>query len=211
VSDELLDVYPALRGFSARLGELPRLEVPAGTLLYAENQPCAGLPLLVSGEVRVSRSSGDGRSLQLYRVRPGELCVASCTSLLKAEPLRAHAVAVGPCALRLLAPGDFAAWLDDRGFRDLVLSVFAERLCELTELVDAVAFHRLDQRLAAILLGHGPERFTTHQQLADQLGTVREMVTRLLHRFEQAGWVALSRERIRILDSAALRRQADAM
>ncbi len=74
-----------------------------------------------------------------------------------------------------------------------------------------MAFHRLDERLAAALLGHGPERAVTHQALADELGTVREMVTRLLRRFEREGWVALSRERIRILDSSALRRRAGAV
>jgi CRP/FNR family transcriptional regulator, anaerobic regulatory protein len=74
-----------------------------------------------------------------------------------------------------------------------------------------VAFHRLDRRLAAALLGHGNEIAVTHQQLADSLGTVREMVTRLLKRFEREGWLQLSRERIRIVDSAALRRLAEAV
>jgi CRP/FNR family transcriptional regulator, anaerobic regulatory protein len=81
-------------------------------------------------------------------------------------------------------------------------------MADLTSLVDAIAFHRLDQRLAGALLGHGRELATTHQALADDLGTVREMVTRLLRRFEREGWVELSRERIRILDSAALRAHA---
>ena len=78
-------------------------------------------------------------------------------------------------------------------------------------LVDAVAFQRLDRRLAAALLGHGNELATTHQQLADTLGTVREMVTRLLRRFERDGWIALSRERVRIVDGAALRRCASGL
>ena len=77
-------------------------------------------------------------------------------------------------------------------------------------LIEAVAFARLDSRLAAALLGHGPERHTTHQALADELGTVREMVTRLLKRFERDGLVALSRERITVLDAAGLRAVAQA-
>jgi CRP/FNR family transcriptional regulator len=102
----------------------------------------------------------------------------------------------------------FTAWLAQPAFRAWVLGLFAERMADLTALVDAVAFHRLDQRLAAALLGHGPELAVTHQQLADTLGTVREIVTRLLRRFEREGWVELGRERVRILDSAALRRHA---
>ena len=105
----------------------------------------------------------------------------------------------------MIDPASFAHWLDDSAFRDSILGLFSDRLADLTSLIDAVAFSRLDQRLAAALLGHGPEVATTHQRLADEIGTVREMVTRLLKRFEGEGWVALSRERIRILDSAALR------
>jgi CRP/FNR family transcriptional regulator len=78
-------------------------------------------------------------------------------------------------------------------------------MADLIALAEAVAFQRLDQRLAAALLGHGGTLRITHQQLADELGTVREMVTRLLKRFELAGWVLLGRERIEIRDPAALR------
>jgi CRP/FNR family transcriptional regulator len=81
-------------------------------------------------------------------------------------------------------------------------------MIELSSLVDALAFHRLDARLAAVLLGHGRVVHTTHQALADQLGTVREMVSRVLARFEREGWVRVSRESIEILDSQALRQHA---
>jgi CRP/FNR family transcriptional regulator, anaerobic regulatory protein len=76
-------------------------------------------------------------------------------------------------------------------------------------LVEAVAFQRLDQRLAAALLGHGSSVATTHQALADQLGTAREIVTRLLKRFERAGHVRLARERIDIVDPTTLRALAE--
>ena len=90
-------------------------------------------------------------------------------------------------------------------FRRFVFGIFADRLADLMSLAEAVAFQRLDQRLAATLLGHGPTVATTHQALADELGTVREIVTRLLKRFERAGWVQLGRERIELRDAAALR------
>jgi CRP/FNR family transcriptional regulator len=78
-------------------------------------------------------------------------------------------------------------------------------MADLTCLVDAVAFHKLDRRLAAALLGRGQQLNVTHQMLADELGTVREIVTRLLRRFEREGWVTLGREQIQIVNSAALR------
>ena len=105
----------------------------------------------------------------------------------------------------------FNQWLETPPFRDAVLGLFAERMADLTGLIDAVAFQRLDQRLAAALLGRGPDLALTHQELADELGTVREMVSRLLRRFEREGWVELARERIHIRDSAALRTVAAAL
>lgn len=209
-ADALLAAYPDIAAVLQRRGQTPPgvMHVPGGTTLFSEHAPCKGFPLVLDGEVRVSRSSGDGRSLELYRVTPGELCLVSSASLFSAEPLSAHGVTTRPTGLMLIAADDFRQWLDDTAFRNLVLGLFAERMADLTALVDAVAFHRLDERLASALLGHGHELALTHQALADELGTVREMVTRMLRRFEREGWVELSRERIRILDSAGLRRRA---
>ena len=89
-----------------------------------------------------------------------------------------------------------------------MFGIFADRLASLMSLAEAVAFQRLDQRLAGALLGHGRQLNTTHQALADELGTVREIITRLLRRFERSGWVTLGRERVEIRDAASLRRLA---
>lgn len=200
-------LYPALRGLSPPPQALlpSAITVPAGTTLFREDDPCPGFPLLVEGEVRVSRRSGDGRALELYRIAPGELCLVSSACLFRVQPLSAEGVAVRATQLLLVPPATFHEWLAHAPFRDFVLGLYAERMADLTSLIDAIAFQRLDQRLAAALLGHGPELAVTHQELADALGTVREMVTRLLRRFEREGWLELSRERIRIRDSAALR------
>jgi CRP/FNR family transcriptional regulator len=203
-------LYPALRGLGPELAAIAAqpLAVPAGTVLFDENDPCQGFPLLLEGEVRVSRTSEDGRSLELYRIVPGELCLVSSACLFRRQPLAARGVATRATGLLLVPPPTFMAWLAQPAFRDFVLGLFAERMADLTSLVDEVAFHRLDRRLAGALLGHGPELAVTHQELADVLGTVREMVTRLLRRFEREGWIELARERIRIRDGAALRRLA---
>ena len=94
-------------------------------------------------------------------------------------------------------------------FRRFVFGVFGERLADLMGLAEAVAFQRMDQRLAAALLGRGRELAVTHQELAESVGTVREIVSRLLKRFEQRGWIALGRERVTILAPAALRSLAE--
>jgi CRP/FNR family transcriptional regulator, anaerobic regulatory protein len=180
-------------------------EVPSGTMLFDEGSPCQGFPMVLSGAVRVARGSPGGRMLELYRVTPGELCVVSTACLFGQTPLSAHGQAVEATELVLLQPQGLDAWCQHAAFRRFVFGVFGDRLADLMALAEAVAFQRLDQRLAQALLGHGSSLQTTHQALADNLGTVREIVSRLLNRFERAGWVQLSRERIDVLDGAALR------
>jgi CRP/FNR family transcriptional regulator len=200
---EILQLYPELADLD--VGGIAPVSVEAGTVLFGEASLCAGFPLLLEGEVRVYRSSGEGRQLELYRLTPGELCLASSASLFKGQPLAATAIATRATRLVLIPPALFDRWLAAPGFRSFVLGMFADRMSDLAGLIDAIAFRRLDQRLAAAILGRGPELAVTHQALADELGTVREIVTRLLRRFERDGWIELARERVRILDSAALR------
>ena len=202
-------LYPSLVHVLPRLADLGKsanaLAVPTGTVLFSENAPCQGFPLVLDGEIKVSRHSGDGRSLELYRVVPGELCLVSSACLFRSQPLSAHGMTTRASTLLLIPPDIFARWLETPSFRNEVLGLFAERMADLTGLIDAVAFQRLDQRLAAALLGRGQHLALTHQALADELGTVREIISRLLRRFEREGWVELAREHIHIRDSAALR------
>ena len=208
-------LYPALAQVTPSLESLGHsaapVNVPAGTVLFHQLAPCQGFPLVLEGEVKVSRSSGEGRSLELYRVTPGELCLVSSAALFSSQPLGAEGIASKPSVLQMISPGTFQRWLENSVFRDAVLGLFAQRMADLTSLIDAVAFHKLDHRLAAALLGHGNRLLTTHQALADELGTVREIVTRLLRRFEREGWVQLGREEIHITNGAALRTLASTL
>lgn len=209
--ERVCHLYPAVATLPSGLRnevlerEVLALQVPAGAALFSEGAPCQGFPLVLSGEVRVARGSAQGRSLELYRVTPGELCVASTACLFGHSLLMAHGIAVQPTELLVLSPPGFQRWTEDAGFRQFVFGIFAERLADLMSLAEAVAFQRLDQRLAGTLLGHGQIMQISHQRLADELGTVREIVTRLLKRFERSGWLRLGRERIELLDPAALR------
>lgn len=210
--EQLQACYPCLQGLPLEPGAASRfaiLEARAGTTLFDEGTPCAGLPLVLDGTVSVARHSSTGRTLELYRVLPGEICVVSTAALLRRLPLSASATSIDPVRLALLPPDTFTRWSNHVPFREFVFGVFAQRLTDLMAVVDAVAFQRLDRRLADHLLGHGELILTTHQLLADDLGTVREMVTRILKRFETSGLVRLGRERIEVLDSARLREVAD--
>lgn len=210
-SGRLLALYPALADLPADdrdavlAAQAQHVLVPAGAPLFEEGTPCQGFPLVLQGAVRVARGSASGRSLELYRVTPGELCVVSTSCLFGGRPLSADGRATEATEIVLLAPAGFERWAAHEPFRRFVFGVFADRLADLMALAEAVAFQRLDQRLAGALLGHGSTLRLTHQALADELGTAREMVTRLLKRFEGAGWVRLGRERIELVDSVALR------
>ena len=206
----LQTLYPALATVFPATGTPPLMvmDVPAHITLFRETETCQGFPLLLSGEVRVSRSAPNGRELELYRVSPGEMCLVSSACLFAGHVFNAQGITTQPTRLVAMPPGTFRTALATEAFRDYVLGLFAARMADLTGLIEAVAFQRLDSRLAATLLGHGNQVRTTHQLLADELGTVREIVTRLLHRFERAGWVSLSRECITICDSTALRQLA---
>lgn len=210
----LISLYPALRlvqpgiEVALRQGRAQWVDAPAGTALFDQGTPCQGFPLVVSGVVRVQRHSEDGRQLELYRVEAGELCLASSACLFQGVTLSGQGVAQTDSRLLMVSPALFDDWMRTEGFRRLVMGLFAQRMVELSALVDALAFRRLDARLAAALLGHGMVIHTTHQALADSLGTVREMVSRVLARFEREGWVKLSRETIEILNSKALRDHA---
>lgn len=205
--------YPALAGlpaaFSGALDALDAIAVAAGSVLFREGSACRGFPLLLDGVIRVAKEAPGGRGIVLYRVRPGESCVITSSCLLGGAPY--HAVGVAESALRLvvLPDGLFERLLDAHPpFRRFVFALFAERLAELMQLVEEVAFRRLDARLAELLLArtaHGTQALrATHQQLADELGSVREIVTRLLNQFADEGLVALGRERIEVLDRARL-------
>ena len=184
-------------------------QAPAGAILFEAASPCTGFPMLLEGSVRVVKSAPSGREVQLYRVTPGESCLLSSSCLLGGAPYAATGIAETAVTLLALPPALFHRLLaEHKPFRDYVFGLFSERLADLMTLVEAVTFYKLDQRLAALLLGKGELVRTTHQGLADELGSVREMVSRLLSNFQDRGWVELGREQIRITDAQSLRRMA---
>lgn len=181
---------------------------PANRVIFDEGAPCQGFPMVLSGGIRVARGAPSGRRLELYRVTAGELCVVSTSCLFGQTPLSAHGQTTAATDLVLLSPTGFERWCQHPAFRRYVWGVMADRLADLVELAEAIAFQRLDQRLAHALLGRSNPITATHQELADQLGTVRETVSRLLRRFESLGWVRVSRERTEVIDAVGLRAAA---
>jgi CRP/FNR family transcriptional regulator len=211
----LLNLYPALSGLPAeRLAALLQpgavMHLPAGTAVFAEHQPCQGFPLLLEGRIKVVKLAASGRELMLYRVGPGGSCIISSSCLLGHTEYNARGIAETPLTLLALPVPAFAAlMLDHAPFRDFVFHLFAERIGELMQLVEEVAFARLDQRLAKLILGRNETTLNvTHQQLADELGSVREIVSRLLKGFAAQGLVTLGREQLTVVNRDGLQKLA---
>ena len=179
--------------------------------MFDAHSPCGGFPLVLSGTVKVMQRYPNGREMQLYKVRPGESCLLSGSCLLGHSDYTASGIAETDVEVLVVPPGDFHALIaSDEAFRNHVFSLFGERLATLMSLVEAIAYQKLDQRLASLLLAKGDSVRATHQALADELGSVREIVSRLLRAFEDKGWVDLARERILITDRPALSALANA-
>lgn len=214
-ASSLDSLLPDAGALPPRLAERVRREaVPvvraAGSVLFDEGSVCGGMLVLGAGAIRVSRVAREGRELMLYRVRPGESCVLTTSCLLERSTYPARGVAESDVRGLLLPAELFDALLQEApGFRRFVFGSFVQRISGLLELAASVSFERLDRRLAAALLARVEtsgriELHVTHHELAQELGTVRERVSRLLEGFESGGWVDLGRGRILVRDKAAL-------
>ena len=214
VAAELRELYPALAGLpervlAAALDNADVVSLPAGTPLFGEGSVCRQFPLVLAGSIRVAKV-GEGRELHLYRVTPGESCVLTSSCLVGGRDYPATGVVESDVRLVVLPKAVFDELVASHApFRQYVFGLFAERLTDLMALVEAVAFHKLDRRVAATLLGHGRVVEMTHQQLADSVGSVREIVTRVLRSFVDQGLVKLGRGSIEVLDAAGLRSVAE--
>lgn len=208
---QLLALFPSLRDLPAELmrrldQESSYIEVPSGTVLFESSSTCQAFPMPLTGAVRVTRTSASGRELQLYRVQPGESCIITSSCLLGNNAYPARGVAEGNFTAVVMPRALFSELIEQhQPFRAYVFNLFGERLAVLMQLVEEVAFRKLDQRLAALLLSKGNDIHTTHQNLADELGSVREIISRLLKNFADQGMLELGREQIKIIDPDALR------
>jgi CRP/FNR family transcriptional regulator len=182
------------------------VRMPSDSWLFRLGDRCDGFGFVVDGCVKVSISSESGREMVLYRVRPGESCTVTVSCLINDRPYPAEGITEGPLEAVSIPKELFNELVGSSAvFRRFVLEIFSSRVNSLMELVNQVAFNKLDQRLASRLLELGPVVEMTHQELAGELGTTREMVSRLLENFADQGLVALGRKRIVIEDSGAFK------
>jgi len=181
----------------------------AGQTICSEGSRCEYLALVLAGTARVYKLGESGREITLYRVHPGECCILTASCILSRRPFPAFAMSEAPTTAVLLPAPLVAAWMSEQpAWRDYVWDLLAGRLADVISLIEEVAFRRLDERLAEYLLtnaGVDNQLQATHQRVAADLGTSREVVSRILKDFEARGLVALGRGSIEVLEPAAMR------
>lgn len=211
--------FPGLQSLEPEIAK-PLIEttrivrLPAGTRIFGPGQAPNAYLLLIDGNVRVQQVSETGREIVLYRVSAGESCALTTACLMGYEDYQAEGIAetdVEAAAIPRATFDDLIA--KSAAFRRFVFTAFSVRITNLMRVIDEVAFSRIDVRLAHHLLQlGGPQNRVdlTHQQLASELGTAREVVSRQLNEFQRRGWIATSRGAIDIIDATALRHLATA-
>lgn len=209
--------FPGLREVDDAAGlqalcEAKIVRVPADTLVFETGQACDNYLLVIEGSIRVQQLSASGREIVLYRVGPGESCVLTTTCMLAQGRYAAEGVTETEVLAAAVPAQVFRAALEaSEPLRRFVFSAYGERLAALLQLVEEIAFERLDVRLAKRLLalsGADSRITVTHQALAAELGSAREVVSRALKHFAQRGWVRVHRGAIEITDRDALARIA---
>ena len=177
-----------------------------------EGTLCSHLALVLNGQARVYKSGPEGRELTLYRVRPGESCILTTSCILSDRSFPAFAVAETELTARLVSAATVREWMQRYPtWRTYVFDLLARRLDAVIASVEEVAFRRLDARLATVLLeahdaADADTIHTTHEQLAADLGSAREVISRLLKHFERDGLVTLRRRAITVTNLQELKR-----
>ena len=182
--------------------------IPAGQDVFIEGDRVDGIALLLSGVVRVYKVSETGREITLYRFGLGQSCILSANAILSQNSFPAIATVEQDAEAVIIPSATFRDWVKRYDlWREFVFDLLSQRLSTLMAVVDEVAFHRMDARLASFLRTRSrvqnPIRIT-HAEIASELGTSREVISRLLEDLSTRGLLRSARGEIEILDETGL-------
>ncbi len=193
-------------GFQRRFFQsVSLIKLPAAQPICQQGSQCSHLALVLSGQARVYKIGDNGREITLYRIGPGESCILTASCIVNGQPFPAFAVSEEPIEAVLINPADVVRWSEEiSAWRKYLFSLVSNRLSEVIGIVEEIAFRRVDTRLASYLVQNAEpnsERIEqTHQAIASDLGTSREVVSRVLKDMEQRRLILVQRGAIQILD-----------
>ena len=178
---------------------------PAETIILDIQSYIKSIPIVLSGSIKVIKTDEDGQEILLYYIKPGESCIMSFLAGLHNDKSKIKAVVEEDAEILLIPIEKAGEWIKEfPEWTDFIFTLYQKRFEELLEVVNAVAFQKLDARLLNLLnqkadLFHSKEISITHQQLADELGTTREVVNRVLKQIEKSKLITLSRNKISLM------------
>ena len=200
-ADESLKQQFSEQGVIARL--------PQGQQVCQQGSNCGQLALLLSGSVRVYKLGENGREITLYRIGAGESCILTASCILSNIPFPAFATCESEARAVTIPAARVRHWLSTSpAWRDYIFGLVASRLSNIISVVEDVAFRRMDRRIAGYLCqrftSHDGSLRVTHQEIASELGTSREVVSRILKEFEHEGLITVGRGTIELDNLAGL-------
>lgn len=175
-----------------------------GEELLRTGQYIRYVPIVLKGSLKVTREDDSGREILLYFIRPGESCIMTLFAVRQNHPSLVRAVVDEPVELLLVPVETIHRDLENhRDWLNFTFALFQQRYEELLQMINDIAFARVDDRLIDLLrmrskMQQNREIAVTHQQLADELGTAREVVTRLLKKLELEGVIETGRGKVRL-------------
>lgn len=186
--------------------------IPAGRDVFVEGDSISAIALLLSGVVRVYKISETGREITLYRFGLGESCILTANAILNQQAFPAIATVEQDAEAAMIPSDDFRSWVRRYDlWRDFVFNLLSQRLASMMAIVDEIAFHRMDARLATFLFARSRQQNPlriTHQEIAAELGSSREVISRLLEDFSAQGLVRAGRGIVEILEPSMLKKRA---
>jgi len=179
------------------------IEINPGTVILKENEFIKVVPLVLEGSIKLRKLDPNGREIVFYHIEPGESCILSITSCLNDKESQAEAIVEKKTRLVVVEAEKIRSWMDKfPSWRKFVVKLYYNRMAELMTLVDHVLFKSVDVRLIQHLKDHAVnnEVEITHQQLAGELGTAREVISRLLKHMERDHLISLQRGKVKIIN-----------
>lgn len=181
------------------------MHIPAGKDVFVEGDDVEAIALLISGVVRVYKISETGREITLYRFGLGQSCILTANAILSRESFPALATVEQDAEAVMIPAATFQAWVQRYDvWRNFVYNLLSQRLVSMMEIVDEVAFRRMDSRVASLLLSRcqseNPIRIT-HQEIAAELGSSREVISRILEDFAAHQAVRSARGTIEVINA----------
>jgi CRP/FNR family transcriptional regulator len=187
-------------------------EIPAHQFICLEGSKCSGIPLVLEGQARVYKLSESGREITLYRVEPGDSCILTASCIMSGVEFPAFVATETKVEAIVIPPAMLRRWVKQYDvWSEFLWSLLSSRFAEVISLIEEVAFQRVDKRTAEYLLnlaGADGKIKKTHQDIAADLGSSREVISRILKEFEHKGLITLSRGEINAENLDELRRAA---